>query len=953
MSQEIKIGVTGDGSGAEKMLDGIARKADQVNAKVNSIGSGSAGGGGGPGTWGDMQSQFAEARRELLRVGEERIQRTKATQDILSRERGRPVSIEDTDRFLGNFDRMRSRRTIGTGKLRAYNSFESWYKGHADAFKTADAAERHRRFVFSLGMQGTDDVEDHRGGGGDEGGGGGGGRGGGGWGNGLRKASSSGMSFLRGGLALAGIGSIFAMAAKGVNSGSDEAIGTDTLKRRLGDLGVDFDRLRDQTRRASEGLGITYVESVRLGQQFAREAGNLRAGDVASGGFGRTLRTAEGFSRSYGLEPEQGVALFGTMRRTGADGGTDQGDRRLALMISDTITRSGYAGKADEIVDAISKFADQQARYSVQRPNIGAYAGALSSLTGTGLSGLDPAGAAGILGASDSAFRKGGARGEASKNALYAALMGSSPGMSPMAVQGLMEGGLFATTRSTFGEGSALKGLYSGPLDDTTNFSKARSMFSRMYPNRGYRLNALSNTFGLSMGQASAYDSMSDDQANGSIGLLRRAGVNESSVNPTGLATISRLASGGVGDMRSVYDSLMKRREVSDTDKAGLRKTLAGGDVETLRTTLAKLVAAYGQESTDGDKTRKSISDVENKLTEIGGEVIKLLNPIRSAAVAIAEIVVPGFKTGEAVGRERAKEAAGHDYATQYRGLGANFGKLLDADLTSDRRRFDDARRKAGGGRVNIDSIVGRPPDNWAASNPNLYAETMARRQALERLQPAPAGSAVSSDDANWMRLGTGVSGGATSTGRASFVRPYTGQQAREIAGQTLRPSQYDAMFQAAGRKYGVDWRMLKARAVSESRMRPGAQGVATRQRDGSIVQALGLMQVTDANGRNAGLSRGDLLDPAKNIDLGSKLYSEALRSNGGDYHKADLEYYGGKKGQGPNSQQYAANGDAVRGQMSLLLNDATIYVKDARTGATLGQTALKPTLKPKAQGTR
>jgi hypothetical protein len=414
--QKIEIGVKADLTGADKAMNGLTHTVDGVATAMRSAGKESA------------------AFTKILAEMEAQHERISRAQDILSRQLLRPISYADAKIFENNFDKMRSGKGLGSRRLNAYNDFGDWYHGHAASFTNQTNAAHHRRFVMSVGMQGTQDAAENGAPDPDEDDGGGGGGGGGGRSNGfdrgVNRAGSMAMGFVKGGLALAGINSIMGMAGSAVDSATEEATGIDVLKRQLGDLGVDFGWLRDQTRKAGDGLGVTFTESARLAQQYARGAGNLTAADQDH--IGGQLRTGYGFSRAFGLDTSQGTQFFATMKRLGASGGAaDQDNRKMAGYLADAIERSGYGGQGAEMVSAIANLSDSAARYSLSSPNVLGYAGMLSALGHSGVTGLDPAGAASMLGQADASFRGGGSKGEASQNFQFMALMRASPGMSP------------------------------------------------------------------------------------------------------------------------------------------------------------------------------------------------------------------------------------------------------------------------------------------------------------------------------------------------------------------------------------------------------------------------------------------------------------------------------------------------------------------------------------------
>lgn len=886
--QEVRVGVKADVASAEQAVG----KIDKANERL----AGSL----------DQVAGSADAAEQAMAGLEARMERVRKAQEILTREFGRPISQPDAEQFLGNFDRMRNGRSIGGRRLRAFNDLDDWYHGHGTTFPNQRAASQHRRFVMGVGMQGT--ADSHMNGAPPAGGGGGGGGGGGNeppeaptFNRGIQKAQSMAMGFTKGMLALAGINSIMGMAGQAVDMATEESVSTADLKRKIGDLGVEFDALRDQARGATQGLGMTYVESQRLASQYAKVVGNLTSKDLRDRGLQENLRTSFGFSRAYGLDPEQGTQFMGTMKRLGVVGPDDPSGRRLAVMIAEAVEKGGFGGKADEVIGAIADYATASARMLYARPNAVGYAGAMAGLTSMGYAGLDPAGAAALLGRADSTMRRGGGVGEASMNFNFMALRRYSPGIDPVSAQGLMSGGLFGTTEGVFGEGSAMgdwyrsKGLKTPGLNGTTNFDKVRGLMRRTYGNTPYYLNALQRHFGLeSPGQAAAMDMMNPKDLTESMRLLKGAGIDMSRVNASGIGMIGKIAAtnsaGGLGD---IYNSVMGRKDVSESEKAQLAaafgKASKEGNIQAMKEALVAVVGTKEMVQTEGDTTRRTISELKNELTKVGGLLLGALNPIRDAVIIMARAIAP-----EAYARDEQnkRNQSATDWDAKYRAMPSETpgqrGIILDQQYKADEIAFARAKKAAKGGLVNIDDIVAPPKPG---TSPALEAFDNARRARLMTMNGTPNNRG------------------------ASFVKPYSGKRIAEIRAAVLAPSPYDAMFQAAAKRYGIDdWRALKMKAVIESGLNPKAIGPV-----GPGGQAAGMMGLEWRTAAGLGLNRADVLDPAKNIDGGARLYAQLLKRAKGNYYEADKLYYAGSpRGYGPNTMQYADNNAAVRAAIGM-----------------------------------
>ncbi|QLS13276.1 hypothetical protein EB837_06895 [Kluyvera ascorbata] len=107
---------------------------------------------------------------------------------------------------------------------------------------------------------------------------------------------------------------------------------------------------------------------------------------------------------------------------------------------------------------------------------------------------------------------------------------------------------------------------------------------------------------------------------------------------------------------------------------------------------------------------------------------------------------------------------------------------------------------------------------------------------------------------------------------------------------------QYDSIFSDAGKKWGVDPRLLKAIMMQESGGNPNAI---------SDADARGLMQIIPPNFKATGIT--DWKDPNQNINAGAQILSENLQRSGGDVPLALRYYHGGydRRRWGPKNQAY------------------------------------------------
>ncbi|UKS45601.1 lytic transglycosylase domain-containing protein [Klebsiella michiganensis] len=101
--------------------------------------------------------------------------------------------------------------------------------------------------------------------------------------------------------------------------------------------------------------------------------------------------------------------------------------------------------------------------------------------------------------------------------------------------------------------------------------------------------------------------------------------------------------------------------------------------------------------------------------------------------------------------------------------------------------------------------------------------------------------------------------------------------------GQNTGGGQYDDILNAAGKKHGIDPRLLKAVMMQESGGNPNII---------SDADALGLMQLIPSNLKALGIT--NWRDPNQNIDGGASILAENLQKAGGDISLALRYYHGG-----------------------------------------------------------
>jgi hypothetical protein len=450
----------------------------------------------------------------------------------------------------------------------------------------------------------------------------------------------AGLMGLVGGLAALGIGKAVGAVVEKVGAAEREAIGYDTLKRQIGDVNVSFDMLRRSVRASADVLNTNYDEAQRLASQFVRTA-NVGAGGAA--GIGGELAVGGGLARALGLDLGAGVGFSAGMRQFGATE-DETGSRRMALLVGETIARASGFAKAGEILQVISSFTEQQTRMGLNSANVPGYSGYLAAAMGSGIPGLDPTGAAGMLSRINSSVVSGGS--EAGQN--FYGFLGNSMGLDPLQMAVLREQGAFGTGRKAFGEGSvygrfaAANGLSTPSManSDQMTITSVMGQLRQQYGSNPMMMaNAMQNLLGISLTQSMAFSSFSPTQLGGMENRLGRLGVNLGSIDADSVGMLGQIESGNRPALAQVARDLAGRtgkRALSAGEQGALQAAWDGGDDEKLRDTLAQLAAKYGQAETEGEKTRNSIEGVERVLQDFAGKLVPLAADMRSGILFMA-----------------------------------------------------------------------------------------------------------------------------------------------------------------------------------------------------------------------------------------------------------------------------------------------------------------------------
>lgn len=470
-------------------------------------------------------------------------------------------------------------------------------------------------------------------------------------------AGEGGGGLLGGGLGLLkgfGIGSLAfgalklgQMGSEGMDMAKDRNGSLDTLKRQMGDLGVSFVTLKGLSEAAAEGMGINSKEAAELAQQFNHLS---RGAEYSPEGLADAVRTGTGLGKAYGLDPSAGVGYLAGMRNIDPR----QNNRDLAIMLADTIARSGMNAKADEVMRSMTAYAQAVTRMSLSDPNMGAYSSAYSSLMGAGYRGMTGDVASNVLMQANGAMTHMGAMGEASQNFTYTALRNAGgTGLNPFTARTQAEGGLFGTRASVFAGdtplarlysrmGENVSGLASGRGANTTNLEAIVNQIERSGMKAGVKNDMLRNYFGLGSDQQSAalYNMALDSKGQkggGLLGQIQRAGIDPKNINAGGLQTMAQIGkAGSMADLQSIYGDMAKRTgkaQLTDGDKAMWQG--AQGDFTKMQDALLKISASKDKEETDASRMNDSMKAIETAQITVGDKLLVPLNAIREGMLAM------------------------------------------------------------------------------------------------------------------------------------------------------------------------------------------------------------------------------------------------------------------------------------------------------------------------------
>lgn len=714
-------------------------------------------------------------------------------------------------------------------------------------------------------------------------------------GTGMSAGFGVGLMGLMGGMAALGLGKLVGSITEKIGQAEDNNVAMDRLKRTLGDVNLSFNALKAVVHGGADSLKITYAEAGQLATQFTK-LGNVTAEQSKS--LSDELGIGVGLSRAFGLDPSQGVGVMGQMRGVGITSSTQE-SRRFAMLIGETIGKSGAFAKADEVMEAIAGYAVMQTRQGMGAANVGGYAGMFAGMVGSGIPGLDPSGAGALLGRINASLMAGGAKGEASQ--FFTAMVGQRMGLDPFQTQILREGGAFATNDEAFGPGSVASRFgIGGPGGGKTFLQGSLEMLRQQYGgNKGLLAQATANHLGINMRQAMAMLSVDPSQMGEMERALKASGVDLTNMSGDGIGNVSAALFGSDGQRRALANSLAARRgagAMSSADMGRLDSAMAGSDTGLQKQILAELAAKYGQEQTQGSDIRDSKNSLDNIKTNLADKLVPYVNEMRHGIMFLAG------RGGKMTSEDVMKTVINADADARIKGINGRYQNKIDAKEDEYRTARSEGLRTQNPELLEkAERIQKEINDLKDAQAKDIQKENDARKASIagieESIKARADLSVLEREEAEKLK-NSGGTGGAPRYGAApsagggrGFVNPAAVSSAAAAA-----PGDFDHLFVKYGREHGVDPALLKAIAMKESGMRPG---IVSGTNDNGT-RDYGLMQHNSRYLAARGLSE-DWNNPERSIEEAAKLLADNIQRGGSV--RSGVRMYNGS---GPRAEAYA-----------------------------------------------
>ena len=748
-------------------------------------------------------------------------------------------------------------RTIGAGAPGGQGSFLDWMNRGSQYFTTPGDYQRHLRNVSPLLFAGTSFAGGLRGGGG----------GGGGAGLAPRPSATSmmesgvsgfrNMSFQAAGavgrfvpqaawamLGLAGVAGVGARAAcRRWLWARNENQGNDQLFRTLRDLSTNFADLRENVRKASDGLYLSYMDMQRLTLQFSQLATGLTATQATQG-----TRFLAGVARSLGVDPARVAVSGGRAAYLGLD------VRQFVGTGIEVARETQQVGREPEVLETLARAVEMNSRLLVTQTGLGPYAAMYAALgsgtdeVGRPLPGMRGPGAAALLDQANSAIAAGGQAGMAGNVFLSRAF--SAAGITDVMEQ------KYWWTQGAFAQPMGENGPY--------NFQLVEAEANRMYPGaqfdaKGRHTNAAGALMAEGMGNFMGMSPARWEQWHRAIGQFSQAeitrlrnlpGADLTQINPTALGQLAEIEHAKTpNDLQNLAQRIVANQgdQMTPEEKTKLQKDTG----DTLRNDLIEITKRLGMEKTEATKQMEAEVGLTNALDRLGSLLVGPLSEIAKDLTAIINffgmkpfpkpgpVIEPRTAWGEVYGPN------GWQTAPPERGGPVSLPEGLRHPEEDWSWMMPGGGAPPGpehGGPVSLPEGLRHPEEDWSWMMPGGGAPPGPEHGWVYRVSPAAAW--------NWI---TGQGGTQGASGAAAIApSPMAGWR----CGIGLQQQQ--GMLAGAAQRHGLDPLDFSTFALLESRFKPGEVNSSG---------AAGEFQFVGSTAAHYGLTGADIFNPAANAE--------------------------------------------------------------------------------------
>lgn len=412
-------------------------------------------------------------------------------------------------------------------------------------------------------------------------------------------------------------------AARALNQTADQ------FMRQVKPTGEAFLDLRDRLAGVGKDLGIAGEDAAKLGAAYLRAAGGT-ADTAIAGATG-----AAGFARGFGMDPTTGSETFGRIEfLTGGKSG--MGQKELAVLIGETIAKSGMWAKSEQVLEAFKGHVEAVSARTLLAPGDMAEFAALraSMYSSDKYPGLKSSGES-LLANMQNAIANpgGGIGGEFMMNQLMQRATGLSDPFSLLYARQSMS--LTDKTRS-----------------GKTLVEDMMTVIKHQFGAYGPRAEAVmgGSVFGMTGPQYDAIKSAIAGMSSGGFGAaaqrLQEQGIDLKTLRPDAIADALKTVGASGPELGAMARQYLGRQDMAESGTgAALKKAVEGGDAETTRAALLKTMAEFGRLPTEFSRLEQIETDIRDVLREqVGQRLADNLPGILEGVKALAEFA--GVKTG-------------------------------------------------------------------------------------------------------------------------------------------------------------------------------------------------------------------------------------------------------------------------------------------------------------------